>query len=109
MGIALGFDAINSEKNTGTMSRLVSQPVYRDSVINGKFLAGMATLVIMMTSMILLVSGLAINWLGIFPSSEEVIRLIGFMILSVIYGSFWLGLAILFSIFLQRTATSALA
>ena len=40
VGIALGFDAINSERTGGTLSRLLSQPVYRDSVINGKFVAG---------------------------------------------------------------------
>ena len=27
IGIALGFDAINSEKNNGTLSRLLSQPI----------------------------------------------------------------------------------
>jgi ABC-2 type transport system permease protein len=109
VGIALGFDAINSEKNSGTMSRLISQPIYRDSVINGKFLAGVVTIAIMMLSMILLISGLGLNRLGVVPSSEEVIRLTGFLVVSIVYGAFWLGLAILFSIFLQRTATSALA
>ncbi|OGO23798.1 MAG: hypothetical protein A2144_09075 [Chloroflexi bacterium RBG_16_50_9] len=109
VGIALGFDAINSEKNTGTMSRILSQPIYRDSFINGKFLAGVATIAIMLTSMMLLISALALYRLGITPSSEEVIRLISFLVVSIIYSSFWLGLAILFSIFLQRSATSALA
>jgi ABC-2 type transport system permease protein len=109
VGIALGFDAINSEKNAGTMSRLLSQPIYRDSVINGKFLAGLVTIAIMLTSMMLIVSGIGINRLGIIPSSEEVVRLFGFLVMSIIYGAFWLGLAILFSILLQRTATSALA
>lgn len=109
VGIALGFDAINSEKNTGTMSRLLSQPIYRDALINGKFLAGVVTIAIMLASMILLISGLALNILGVVPSPEEVIRLIGFWVVGTIYGAFWLGLAILFSIFLQRTATSALA
>jgi ABC-2 type transport system permease protein len=109
VGIALGFDAINSEKNTGTISQLLSQPIYRDSVINGKFLAGVATIAIMLTSMIIIISALAINRIGIIPNSEDVIRLIVFLLASVIYGAFWLVLAILFSIFLQRTATSALA
>ena len=34
IGIALGFDAINSERSGGTLSRILSQPVYRDDVIN---------------------------------------------------------------------------
>ena len=40
VGLSLGFDAINSERSEGTLNRLVAQPVYRDAVINGKFLAG---------------------------------------------------------------------
>ena len=39
LGISLGFDAINSEQNRGTLSRLLSQPIYRDYVINSKFVA----------------------------------------------------------------------
>ena len=41
VGLALGFDAINGEQARGTLSRLLAQPIYRDSVINGKFLAGL--------------------------------------------------------------------
>lgn len=36
VGLTLGFDAINSERSEGTLNRLVSQPIYRDAVINGK-------------------------------------------------------------------------
>mgnify|MGYP000016470209 CR=1 FL=1 len=40
VGLILGFDTINRERNEGTLSKLLSQPIYRDTVINGKFLAG---------------------------------------------------------------------
>ena len=42
IGIAFGFDAINSERNQGTLSRLLAQPVHRDDVVNGKFGGGIA-------------------------------------------------------------------
>lgn len=109
VGIALGFDAINSERNSGTLSRLLSQPIYRDAVINGKFLAGLVTIAIMLTSIVLLVSGLGLRMIGVPPGSEEVIRLIAFLAMSIVYGGFWLGLGILFSVFFRRVATSALA
>ena len=109
VGIALGFDAINEERNNGTMSRLLSQPIYRDAVINGKFLAGVVTIAIMITSIVLLVAGVGLRMLGVPPSLEEVIRLIIFLVVTIFYGAFWLGLAILFSIFFRRVATSALA
>lgn len=109
VGIALGFDAINSEKNSGTLSRLVSQPIYRDTIINAKFLAGVVTIAIMMTTIVLLVAGVGLRMIGLPPTAEEAWRLLFFLVASIIYGSFWLGLAILFSIFFRRVATSALA
>ena len=109
IGIALGFDAINSEKNNGTMSRLLSQPIHRDTVFNGKFLAGVTTIAIMLTSIILLISGLGLSTIGVPPSSEEAFRLFLFIMLGTLYGAFWLGLAMLFSTFLNRVSTSALA
>src|SRR3990172_306618 len=109
VGIALGFDAVNGERSGGTMSRLVSQPIYRDTIINGKFMAGMVTIAIMMTSIVLLIAGFGLRIIGLPPTSEEVARLLFFLVVSVVYGSFWMALAVLFSIFFRRIATSALA
>jgi ABC-2 type transport system permease protein len=36
LGVAFAFDAINSERTDGTLPRLLSQPIYRDDVVNGK-------------------------------------------------------------------------
>jgi ABC-2 type transport system permease protein len=108
LAIAFGWDAVNSEKNRGTLSRLVSQPIYRDNIINAKFAAGIVTLAIVMLSIILLVTGLGIRMLGVVPSAEEAWRLFFFLILGVIYGAFWLGLAILFSIVFRWVAASVL-
>ena len=107
-GIALGFDAINSERTGGTLSRILAQPVYRDSVINGKFLAGLVTMSVMIGTMLLLVSGFGLRMIGVPPTAEEVIRLSIYLFLTVIYGAFWMGLAILFSVLLRRIASSLL-
>jgi len=109
VGIVLGLDAINSEKSSGTMSRLLAQPIYRDAVINGKFLAGVVTIAIMLTTTVLLMSAIGLVVLGVAPSSEEVARLLLFWGISILYGAFWLGLAMLFSVYFQRVATSAIS
>jgi ABC-2 type transport system permease protein len=109
LGIALGFDAINSERSSGNLSRLLSQPVYRDSVINGKFLAGLMILTILIISIVVVVGGLGLRMIGVPPAAEEVWRLIMFIFVSVIYGAFWMALAVLFSVVLHRAATSAIA
>ncbi len=109
VGLALAFDAINGERNRGTLSRLLSQPIYRDSVINGKFLAGLTTVAVMLVSIVLVVSGLGVWLLGVVPTPEEVVRLAAFLVVCVVYVGFWMALATLFSLLLRQTATSALA
>jgi len=109
VGIALGFDAINSERTSGNLSRLLSQPLYRDSVINGKFLAGLITLAVLVVSIVGIVAGMGLRMIGVPPCAEEVLRLFAFIFVSIVYGAFWMSLAILFSVFFRRTATSALA
>ena len=109
IGVTLGFDAINGERTGGTLSRLLSQPIYRDTVFNGKFLAGIVTLAIMLTTIILLVAGVGMRVTGIAPSTEEVSRLFLFLVMTTLYGAFWLSLSMLFSVFFRRVATSAMA
>jgi ABC-2 type transport system permease protein len=108
IGIALGFDAINREYSSGTMSRILSQPIYRDSVINGKFLAGMITLAIMMMTTLLLVSGFGLRMIGVAHGAEEIIRLFFYFVSIVVFGAFWMGLAILFSVLFRSLAISLL-
>jgi ABC-2 type transport system permease protein len=109
IGIILGFDAINRERAQGTLVKVLSQPIYRDSVINGKFLAGATTITIMLVSIVLVISGLGLILLGIVPGIEEVWRLFIYVVISVFYVCFWLGLSILFSVLFRSIATSALA
>ncbi len=76
VGLALGFDAINGERARGTLSRLVAQPIYRDSVINGKFLAGIAIIAMMIFSLGLIVAGMGLSLIGIPPTAEEALRIL---------------------------------
>ncbi|MBW1994349.1 MAG: ABC transporter permease, partial [Deltaproteobacteria bacterium] len=109
IGLILGFDSINRERNEGTLSKLLSQPIYRDVVINGKFLAGLITIAVMLASILLVVTGLGLSIVGVVPGIEEFWRIFVYLIISIIYVSFWLGVSILFSILFRNVATSALA
>jgi ABC-2 type transport system permease protein len=109
IGLVLGFDSINRERAHGTLIKLISQPIYRDAVINGKFLAGVVTIGIMLLSIVLVISGFGLAIVGVIPGIEEIWRLFVYLVLSIIYISFWLGIAILFSIAFRSIATSALA
>ena len=108
IGIALGFDAINGERTQGTLARILAQPVHRDSVYNGKFLAGLLTLSVAVFSMGVAVVGIGMFRLGVPPSGDEMVRLTGFGLIVVLYLAFWLALAMAASIFLRNAVASAL-
>jgi ABC-2 type transport system permease protein len=109
LGIGMGFDAINAERNKGTLSRLMSQPIYRDYVINAKFVAALLVIGVLLFALGFLVMGMGLLAIGIPPTPEEFWRMVFFLALSVIYISFWLNLAILCSVRFRQSATSALS
>lgn len=109
VAIALGFDAINGEYNRHTLSRILSQPIYRDALLLGKYLAGLATLAVVLTAIWLLVAGFGLMMLGVPPGGEEVGRGLVFLIATIAYGGVWLGLAMTFSVVFRQPATAALA
>jgi ABC-2 type transport system permease protein len=109
VGLALGFDAINGEYGRGTLSRVLAQPIFRDSVINGKFAAGVVTIAVMLLSISLLLGGLGLRLIGIPPTGDEIMRLLFWLFIAVVYVAFWMAVSILFSILFRQTATSALA
>ena len=108
MAIGLGFDAVNGEHNRRTLSRILAQPIYRDALLFGKFLAGLTTLTISLVALWLLVIGLGLYNLGLPPSMEEVGRIFLFLLVTVAYAGVWLALALLFSILFRSAATAAL-
>ncbi len=108
MAIALGFDAISGEHNRRTMSRILSQPIYRDALLAGKFLAALTTLGIGLLCLWMLVVGFGIMFLGIPPSGEEIARSASFMAITLCYAGTWLALAMLLSIVFRSAATAVL-
>ena len=109
IGLILGFDSINSEKNSGTLNRLVSQPIYRDSIIIGKFLASATLIAVMILSTGIAVGCAGFLVSGIRPTGEEAVRVLIYLIYTIVYICFWLAMAMLFSVFTRHAATSALA
>lgn len=109
LGISMGFDTINSERNKGTLSRILSQPVHRDYLINAKFVASLTVISVLFFVLGFLMMGLGILITGLIPTPEEFWRVLFFILLSILYVAFWLNLAILFSVKFRHSATSALS
>jgi len=108
MAIGLGFDAVNSEHNRRTLSRILSQPIYRDALLFGKFIAGLTTLAISLIVLWLLVIGLGLLMLGVPPDGPEMGRALIFLCVTIAYAGVWLALAMLFSVLFRSPATAAL-
>lgn len=109
LGLALGADAINNERTSGTLSVLLSQPIFRDAVINGKFLAGATALAVLTLGTIGIMCGVAIPLLGFGPTSEQALSIVSLSLLTILYLAFWLSLGVLFSVLTKKVSTSTFA
>lgn len=108
LGIAFAFDAVNGERSEGTLPRLLSQPIHRDDVINGKFAAGLAIISLVLTAIVAIIAGFGLLRLGIVPAGGEVLRIVAWLGLTIVYVALWLAFGLLLSVLLRRAATSAL-
>jgi ABC-2 type transport system permease protein len=108
LGLAFAFDAVNGERSEGTLPRLLAQPIHRDDVINGKFAAGIAVIGMVIVSITLFIAGFGMLRLGIVPHGQEVVRLISWVLATLLYVSVWLAFGLLLSVLVRRAATAAL-
>ncbi len=108
LGISLGFDAVNAEKNNGTLIRLMAQPVYRDNLLLAKFVSTLIIVSTLFIALVLLMIGGGLLITGVRMEPQELLRILVFVAISILYVGFWLSLSILLSIGLKQAATSAL-
>jgi ABC-2 type transport system permease protein len=109
IGIALSFDSINREIASGSMLKMLSNPIRRDNVIVGKIAAGLLVILLLISCATSLVVGFTMLIAGFGPGIEGAFRIIYFVFASFLYIGFWFGIGLLFSIIFRRTTTSALA
>jgi len=108
LGLAFAFDAINGERAEGTLPRLLSQPIHRDDVVNGKFVAGLAVIGLVLVTVVGAIAAFGIIRLGIVPKPNEILRIVLWLLLTFVYVSLWLAFGMLLSVAVRRAATSAL-
>jgi ABC-2 type transport system permease protein len=108
LGISLGFDAVNAEQNSGTLTRLMAQPIYRDNLLLAKFVSALIMVGALFVVLTLLMIGGGLILTGVRMEPQELLRILGFVMISVTYVGFWLSLSIVLSIKFKQAATSAL-
>ncbi|WP_448702851.1 ABC transporter permease [Mucilaginibacter sp. AW1-3] len=108
LGISLGFDAVNSEQNNGTLTRLMAQPIYRDNLLLAKFISALIIVSGLFFALALLMIGGGLCLTGVRMEPVELLRIFGFILITIAYVAFWLSLSIMLSIVFRQAATSAL-
>lgn len=84
LGIAMGFDLISKERESKSLKVLLAHPVYRDEVINGKALGGIAALLLALGIVFVLsVATLLIS--GLVPDGTEVLLILIFCAISFLF------------------------
>lgn len=108
MGVALGCDTISGEREKGTLKLVLAQPIFRDMVINGKFLASISavSLAVLITSLVSI--GASTIVLGVTPTGEEALRLALFTIFCVLFTMTYYAIATFLSTVLKKTSQSVI-
>jgi len=93
LAIAIGFDLISKEKETGSLKLLLARPTFRDSIINGKILGSTAILIVALGGTFLVALALLLLE-GITPAGDDLIRLVAFFVMLVLFSLAFLAVAI---------------
>ena len=107
LAIVMGFDLISSERESGSLRLLLTRPTYRDSVINGKALAGVAVIAIilaaafMVTMAVLLLS-------QIVPSGDDLYRIVAYFGATLLFMVTIFAVSLLVSTFSHSSKTAVL-
>jgi len=105
LGMAMGFDLISKEKESKSLKILLSHPVYRDQVINGKALGGLAALILAL-AIVLTISLASLLVFGIIPNGSEIILIAIFSIISFVFISTYFSIALFISTISGESGTA---
>jgi len=96
LGIAMGFDLVTKEKESKSLKILLSHPIYRDEVINGKALGGVAALFLAL-AIALSLSLATLLIYGIVPDGGELVLIAVFGAVSFLFIFTYFSIALFMS------------
>jgi ABC-2 type transport system permease protein len=107
LGISMGFDQLTKEKESGSLKSVLSAPVYRDSLINGKAIGSMASLAVAIGITFLVMIAIMLFY-GVVPGPDDLLRIGLFFIASVIYCAAFFAIATLTSTVSRNSAMAVI-
>lgn len=109
IGIVVGFDAVSGERERGTLKFLLTQPLFRDTLINGKFLGFVSLILVVVLTSLIVCIGVITSTTGIFPDGDDLLRIMLFGLVTFVYMLAFVVVGIFFSIFLKESVNALLA
>ncbi len=107
LAIAIGFDLISKEKETGSLKLLLARPTFRDSIVNGKILGSAAILVVSLAATFLVALAILL-FEGIVPSGDDLLRMAVFFLMLILFSIAFLAIAIAASAISKNSTLSIL-
>ena len=107
LSVAIGFDLISREKEEGSMKSLLSHPLYRDAIINGKAIAAIAVLAVSLAAMFLLTSAIMLFY-GVVPGGDDILRIVVYFLMALLYCGVFFAIALMTSTIAKSSAMSVL-
>ena len=106
IGIAIGFDLVSGEKEGNSLKTILSQPLYRDELINGKAVGGIISLALITLAGFLTILAVFLI-IGIVPSIDEFFLIGIIWLITLLYMISAFSLALMSSV-LAKTSSGSL-
>lgn len=107
LAISMGFDLITREKEEGSLKSLLSHPVFRDSVINGKTIGALAVLFVAMASAFLIIIAIML-FFAVVPEFDVLLKIAGYFGLALIFCLAFFAVGMMCSTLAKNSAMSVL-
>ena len=102
LAIATGADLVSKEKESQSLKTLLARPVYRDEIINGKALGGMAALGVALAVAFTLTFAILLVF-SIVPTAGEVVAVLIFGLASFLFLLAFFALALALSVVVKES------
>jgi ABC-type transport system involved in multi-copper enzyme maturation permease subunit len=109
LGIVLGFDALNGEKERGTLRLMLAHRLRRFALVAAKWAGGMLVLVVALAAAMLAALLIVLVRAGVHWSPDDVWSLVALAVVSLLYAGVFFSLALAFSTLSSRSSVSVLA
>ncbi|MCK8518455.1 ABC transporter permease subunit [Methanoculleus sp. 7T] len=105
LAIAVGFDRVSREKESRSLKSLLSHPVYRDEIINGKALGGVALLVLVVGGVLLISTALLLVF-SIVPSPGELWMILTYAAVTLLFLVTFFSIALALSTLCRKSGSA---